>query len=87
MRFHASSSGFTSEMPAARALSKAAESRTRLSFTICDRSGDAAGYLRVPRRRNERLNNCRSYVTLAEHQLVYRVTDDRIDFLQARYHY
>jgi toxin YoeB len=30
---------------------------------------------------------CWSRRITREHRLVYRVTDDRIDFLQARYHY
>lgn len=33
------------------------------------------------------LEGCWSRRITQEHRLVYRVTDDRIDFLQARYHY
>jgi toxin YoeB len=33
------------------------------------------------------LAGCRSRRITHEHRLVYRVTDSRIDFLQARYHY
>lgn len=33
------------------------------------------------------LAGCWSRRITQEHRLVYRVTDDRIDFLQARYHY
>ena len=33
------------------------------------------------------LEGCRSRRITQEHRLVYRVTDHRIDFLQARYHY
>lgn len=33
------------------------------------------------------LQGCRSRRITQEHRLVYRVTDERVDFLQARYHY
>ncbi len=33
------------------------------------------------------LEDCWSRRITQEHRLVYRVTEDRIDFLQARYHY
>jgi toxin YoeB len=33
------------------------------------------------------LEGCWSRRITQEHRLVYRVTDERIDFLQARYHY
>jgi len=33
------------------------------------------------------LAGCWSRRVTQEHRLVYRVTEDRIDFLQARYHY
>lgn len=33
------------------------------------------------------LAGCWSRRITQEHRMVYRVTDDRIDFLQARYHY
>ena len=33
------------------------------------------------------LSGCWSRRITQEHRLVYRVTDERIDFLQARYHY
>lgn len=33
------------------------------------------------------LAGCWSRRITQEHRLVYRVSDDRIDFLQARYHY
>jgi toxin YoeB len=33
------------------------------------------------------LEGCWSRRITQEHRLVYRVTDDRVDFLQARYHY
>jgi toxin YoeB len=33
------------------------------------------------------LEGCWSRRITQEHRFVYRVTDDRIDFLQARYHY
>ena len=33
------------------------------------------------------LSGCWSRRIIEEHRLVYRVTADRIDFLQARYHY
>jgi toxin YoeB len=33
------------------------------------------------------LEGCWSRRITQEHRLVYRVTEDRIDFLQARYHY
>ncbi len=33
------------------------------------------------------LSGCWSRRVTQEHRLVYRVSDDRIDFLQARYHY
>jgi toxin YoeB len=33
------------------------------------------------------LNGCWSRRITQEHRLVYRVQDDRVDFLQARYHY
>ena len=33
------------------------------------------------------LEGCWSRRITQEHRLVYRVADDRIDFLQARYHY
>jgi toxin YoeB len=33
------------------------------------------------------LTGCWSRRITQEHRLVYRVTDNRIDFLQARYHY
>ena len=33
------------------------------------------------------LAGCWSRRVTQEHRLVYRVSDDRIDFLQARYHY
>ena len=33
------------------------------------------------------LAGCWSRRITQEHRLVYKVTDDRIDFLQARYHY
>ena len=33
------------------------------------------------------LQGCGSRRITQEHRLVYRVRDDRIDFLQARYHY
>jgi len=33
------------------------------------------------------LASCWSRRITQEHRLVYRATDDRIDFLQARYHY
>ena len=33
------------------------------------------------------LGGCWSRRTTQEHRLVYRVTDETIDFLQARYHY
>ena len=33
------------------------------------------------------LAGCRSRRITQEHRMVYRVTDERIDFLQARYHY
>jgi toxin YoeB len=33
------------------------------------------------------LAGCWSRRITAEHRLVYKVTEDRIDFLQARYHY
>ena len=33
------------------------------------------------------LEGCWSRRITQEHRLVYRVSDDRIDFLQARYHY
>jgi toxin YoeB len=33
------------------------------------------------------LAGCWSRRVTQEHRLVYRVTDERIDFLQARYHY
>jgi toxin YoeB len=33
------------------------------------------------------LSGCWSRRITQEHRLVYRVADDRIDFLQARYHY
>jgi len=33
------------------------------------------------------LAGCWSRRITQEHRLVYRLTDDRIDFLQARYHY
>jgi toxin YoeB len=33
------------------------------------------------------LAGCWSRRITGEHRLVYRVSDDRIDFLQARYHY
>lgn len=33
------------------------------------------------------LEGCWSRRITQEHRIVYRVTDDRIDFLQARYHY
>ena len=33
------------------------------------------------------LEGCWSRRITQEHRLVYHVTDDRIDFLQARYHY
>ena len=33
------------------------------------------------------LEGCWSRRITQEHRLVYRVTDDRIDFLQARFHY
>ena len=33
------------------------------------------------------LEGCWSRRISQEHRLVYRVTEDRIDFLQARYHY
>lgn len=33
------------------------------------------------------LEGCWSRRITQEHRLVYRVSDDRVDFLQARYHY
>jgi toxin YoeB len=33
------------------------------------------------------LEGCWSRRITQEHRLVYRVTDERVDFLQARYHY
>jgi toxin YoeB len=33
------------------------------------------------------LSGCWSRRITQEHRLVYRIADDRIDFLQARYHY
>jgi toxin YoeB len=33
------------------------------------------------------LAGCRSRRITQEHRLVYRVSEERIDFLQARYHY
>ena len=33
------------------------------------------------------LEGCWSRRITQEHRIVYRVTDDRVDFLQARYHY
>ncbi len=33
------------------------------------------------------LSGCWSRRVTQEHRLIYRVTDERIDFLQARYHY
>lgn len=40
-----------------------------------------------PERLRYVLEGCWSRRITQEHRLVYRVTSDRIDFLQARYHY
>lgn len=48
---------------------------------------DPFGGLGKPEPLRYSLAGCWSRRITQEHRLVYRVTDERIDFLQARYHY
>lgn len=48
---------------------------------------DPFGGIGKPEPLQHELAGCRSRRITREHRLVYRVTPNRIDFLQARYHY